>query len=50
MELKKVLIASSNPKKAKEIEEFLKPLGIEIVLPPKKLEVEETGNTFLENA
>ncbi|RTZ68608.1 MAG: non-canonical purine NTP pyrophosphatase, RdgB/HAM1 family [Aquificaceae bacterium] len=50
MELKKVLIASSNPKKAKEIEEFLKPLGIEVVLPPRKLEVEETGTTFLENA
>lgn len=50
MFLKKVLLASSNPKKVKEIKEILAPLGIEVVLPPKKLEVEEWANTFIGNA
>ena len=50
MNLKKILVASSNPKKVREIEEILRPLGIEVVLPPEKVEVEETGTTFLENA
>ena len=50
MSLKEVLVASSNPKKVKEIEEILKPLGIEVLKAPEKLEVEETGTTFLENA
>jgi XTP/dITP diphosphohydrolase len=46
----KILVASSNPKKIKEIEEILKPLGIEVVKPPRKLEVEEWANTFIGNA
>ena len=50
MHLKKVLVASSNPKKVREIKEILHPLGIEVVLPPRKVEVEEKGTTFLENA
>ena len=48
--LKKVLVASSNPKKIKEIEEILKPLGIEVIKPPRKVEVEEWANTFIGNA
>jgi XTP/dITP diphosphohydrolase len=47
---KKVLVASTNPKKVKEIEEILKLLGIEVVKPPRKLEVEEWANTFIGNA
>ena len=50
MQLNKVLIASSNPKKAKEIEEILKRFGIEVILPPEKVEVEEYGTTFVGNA
>ncbi len=50
MKLKEVLVASSNPKKVKEIEEILSPLGIKVIVPPKKVEVQETGTTFLENA
>ncbi|NPB05409.1 MAG: RdgB/HAM1 family non-canonical purine NTP pyrophosphatase [Aquificae bacterium] len=48
--LKKVLVASSNPKKVREIEEILRPLGIEVVKPPRPLEVEEWANTFFGNA
>ena len=47
---KKVLVASSNPKKVKEIREILSPLGIEVVIPPQKVEVEEYGTTFIGNA
>jgi XTP/dITP diphosphohydrolase len=47
---KKVLIASSNPKKVKEIEEILSPLGIEVIVPPEKVKVEEYGTTFIGNA
>jgi len=50
MFLKEVLVASSNPKKVKEIENILSPLGIKVLKPPQKLKVEETGTTFLENA
>lgn len=50
MSLKEVLVASSNPKKVKEIEKILSPLGIKVLKPPQNLEVEETGTTFLENA
>ncbi len=50
MSLKKVLVASSNPKKVKEIKEILTPLGIEVLIPPKKVEVEEWANTFIGNA
>ena len=50
MQLKKVLLASSNPKKVKEIAEILAPLGIEVILPPRKVEVEEYGTTFIGNA
>ena len=46
----KILVATTNPGKLREIERILSPLGYEVVEPPEKLEVEETGSTFLENA
>ena len=46
----KILVATSNPGKLREIERILSPLGYEVVKPPEKLDVEETGETFLENA
>ncbi len=46
----KLLVATTNEGKLKEIKRILEPLGIEVVPPPEKLEVEETGCTFLENA
>jgi len=50
MKLKEVIVASSNPKKVEEIKEILSPLGIKVIVPPRKVEVQETGTTFLENA
>ncbi len=46
----KVLVATTNPGKLREIERILSPLGYKVVKPPEKLEVKETGRTFLENA
>ena len=46
----KILVASSNRNKIKEIKEILKDLNIELVEPPYKIDVKETGTSFLENA
>lgn len=50
----KFIIATNNPKKLKELERILNPLGIEAVSAKdagvKLDEVEETGKTFAENA
>lgn len=46
----KILAATTNEGKLKEIKRILEPLGIEVIPPQEKLEVEESGNTFLENA
>ncbi|WP_457600962.1 RdgB/HAM1 family non-canonical purine NTP pyrophosphatase [Hydrogenivirga sp.] len=46
----KILVATTNRGKLKEIRRILEPLGHDIVEPPEKIEVEETGETFLENA
>ncbi len=50
MEKMKVLVATSNVGKLKEIERILRPFGIEVSRPPEVLKVEESGRTFLENA
>ncbi|MDH5184526.1 MAG: XTP/dITP diphosphatase [Gammaproteobacteria bacterium] len=50
--MKKVILASGNPGKVREIGEMLKALGIEVV-PQSEFhvpEAEETGTTFVENA
>lgn len=52
--LKKFIIASNNPKKIKELDRILNPLGITAVTAKQEgitlPEVEETGTTFAENA
>ncbi len=45
-----ITIASGNPKKVAEIQAMLGPLPIEVQKQPSKLQVEETGSTYLENA
>lgn len=45
----KFIIATHNPKKLKELQRILEPLGIEVVT-GDLTEVEETGTTFAENA
>jgi XTP/dITP diphosphohydrolase len=47
---KRLLIATSNEGKLKEIRKLLEPLGMEVIMPEKALEVEEGGQSFLENA
>lgn len=49
----KLVLASKNPGKLKEIQEILESLGVEVLLESQvglDLEVEETGTTFEENA
>ena len=43
-------IATSNPSKIAEIEAMLSPLDIDVCRQPADLDVEETGQTYLENA
>ncbi|VXD15679.1 Non-canonical purine NTP pyrophosphatase [Planktothrix serta PCC 8927] len=50
MNLKKLIVATGNPGKLKEIQAYLENLEIELQLKPKDLEIEETGTTFIENA
>ncbi|GAB6065802.1 RdgB/HAM1 family non-canonical purine NTP pyrophosphatase [Aquifex pyrophilus] len=46
----RILIASTNKGKIEEFRRILEPLGFEVVEPKEKIEVEERGETFLENA
>jgi len=46
----KLTIASGNPHKVAEIGSMLGPLPLEVVLQPPELDVEETGQTYYENA
>jgi XTP/dITP diphosphohydrolase len=48
--LKKLVVATSNPGKLREMQEYLVGLDCELQLKPKELEIEETGTTFIENA
>ncbi len=46
----KLIIATSNPGKLREIEAYLPNLGWELALKPPELEIEETGDSFMDNA
>jgi XTP/dITP diphosphohydrolase len=50
--MKQLVVATGNPGKLKEIQEYLNltNLAIELHLKPDSLEIEETGMTFVENA
>ncbi|MDJ0701739.1 MAG: RdgB/HAM1 family non-canonical purine NTP pyrophosphatase [Leptolyngbyaceae cyanobacterium MO_188.B28] len=45
-----IVVATGNPGKLKEIQPYLADLNWTLTLKPPDLEVEETGETFLENA
>lgn len=47
---KKLVIASSNAGKIKEMGELLKDFDLELALKPPELDIEETGKTFMANA
>jgi XTP/dITP diphosphohydrolase len=46
----KLIVATGNPGKLKELENYLSHSGWELALKPAELDVEETGTTFMENA
>lgn len=46
----KLMLASSNAHKLEEFQELFKDSGIELVIAPESIEVEETGDTYIENA
>jgi len=46
----KILLATQNLGKYKEIKRMLEPLSVDVILPEEKLDVEEKGNSFMENA
>jgi XTP/dITP diphosphohydrolase len=48
--MKKLILATSNPGKLREIGEYLTDLALDLQLKPDSLEIEETGTTFAENA
>ena len=48
--MKKLIVATGNPGKLKEMQEYLVGLDWQLELKPKDLEIEETGKTFRENA
>ena len=48
--MKKLIVATSNPGKVKEMQEYLTAFDWELALKPTELEIEETGVTFIENA
>lgn len=50
MSKKKLIVATGNPGKLKEIQAYLEDLDIDLQLKPQHLEIEETGKTFIENA
>ena len=45
-----VIVATGNPGKLKEMQVYLTPLGWNLQLKPKEIDVDETGTTFIENA
>ncbi|UBF26281.1 RdgB/HAM1 family non-canonical purine NTP pyrophosphatase [Kovacikia minuta CCNUW1] len=45
-----LVVATGNPGKLKEMQAYLTGLDWELVLKPEELEIEETGETFAENA
>ena len=47
---KLLVVATGNPGKVQEMQEYLSDLNLQLQLKPKDLEIEETGETFLENA
>jgi XTP/dITP diphosphohydrolase len=50
MELKRILLATGNPKKAEEMKRLLEAYSMQVELPEEEINVEEVGSSFLENA
>jgi len=50
MELKRILLATGNPKKAEEMKRLLEAYSMQVEVPEEDINVEEVGSSFLENA
>ncbi len=50
MKYRKLIVATSNPGKIREMAEYLRGLAWELELKPQELEITETGTTFMANA
>jgi XTP/dITP diphosphohydrolase len=50
MLMKKLIVATGNPGKLREMQEYLNSENWDLQLKPPELDIEETGSTFLENA
>lgn len=48
--MKKLIVATGNPGKLREMQEYLTELDWELQLKPESLDIEETGATFMANA
>ena len=48
--VRKLIVATGNPGKLKEIQEYLTDLPWELELKPAEIDIEETGTTFIANA
>lgn len=48
--MKKLVVATGNAGKLKEMQEHLQEFDLELALKPPELDIEETGVTFMENA
>ena len=48
--MRQLVVATGNPGKLREMQNYLADLGWELRLKPPELEIEETGDTFLANA
>ncbi|MEM8780368.1 MAG: RdgB/HAM1 family non-canonical purine NTP pyrophosphatase [Cyanobacteria bacterium P01_G01_bin.49] len=48
--MRTLIIATSNPGKLQEIQEYFNKLDWQLELKPQEIEIEETGTTFLDNA
>ncbi|MBL1211188.1 RdgB/HAM1 family non-canonical purine NTP pyrophosphatase [Geminocystis sp. GBBB08] len=48
--MKKLIVATSNVGKLKEMQEYLEEFDLQLGLKPSELEIEETGMSFMENA
>ena len=50
IDMRQLIVATSNPGKLREIQEYLTGLDWQLQLKPDELEIEETGDTFMANA
>lgn len=48
--MRKLIVATGNPGKLSEMQEYLQDLPWQLALKPAELDIEETGVTFIENA